>query len=121
MPMQEVPLERWLDVLRDERAGGPEAEPGTRDLVVVDLDGHDGTPPPPIPTALPVVVVGRTRRDRPELHPAAAVCDVVLGEGDAMVDAVAATVAAHPIASAAFATLLRGAEARSVDAGLLAE
>ena len=121
MPIQEVPLERWLDVLRDEQAPGPWTEPGTRDLVVIDLDEHDGSVPPALTEALPVVVVGQTARDWPELHPAAAACDVVLREGDPALEAVAATVAENPIASAAFATLLRGAEARSVGAGLLAE
>jgi Enoyl-CoA hydratase/isomerase len=121
MPIQEVPLERWLDVLRDEQARGPWAEPGTRDLVVVDLDEHDGSVPSVLTEALPVVVVGQTAREWPELHPAAAACDVVLRTGDPALEAVVATVAANPIASASFATLLRGAESRSVGAGLLAE
>jgi hypothetical protein len=66
-------------------------------------------------------VVGRTAREWPELHPAAAACDVVLRTGDPALEAITATVAANPIASASFATLLRGAEPRSVGAGLLAE
>jgi enoyl-CoA hydratase/carnithine racemase len=121
MPIQEVPLGRWLEVLRDEQARGPWAEPGTRDLVLVDLDEHDGSVPSVLTEALPVVVVGRTAREWPELHPAAAACDVVLRTGDPALEAITATVAANPIASASFATLLRGAEPRSVGAGLLAE
>ena len=69
----------------------------------------------------PVVVLGLTARPEPERHAAAAVCDLVLRVGDQAVDAVTATVAEQPIASAAFAALLRGAEARPIDDGLVAE
>jgi hypothetical protein len=121
MPVAEVPLPSWLAALRGGPAEGPWAEPGTTHVIVVDLDTDDGGPLPHLHTGWPVVVVGLTSDDPPVHHRAAAVCDVVARPGEPVVDAIEATVRTHPIASAAFALLLRGAEARSVDDGLLAE
>jgi enoyl-CoA hydratase/carnithine racemase len=112
----------WLAALAGGPAEGPWSEPGSGHVVVVDLDAPDrGLPQPPIHTGLPVVVVGVTGRDDPERHPAAAVCDIALRSGDAALGAIDATTTDHPIASAAFVQLLRGAEHRSVDDGLLIE
>jgi hypothetical protein len=121
MPVAEVPLRSWLDALRGGPAAGPWSEPGTTHLLVVDLDTDDGEPLPSLHAGWPVVVVGVTGSDRPERHRVAAVCDAVARHGEPVVEAIEGTVRTHPIASAAFALLLRGAEARSVDDGLLAE
>jgi hypothetical protein len=122
MPLDEVPLGSWLAALRGEPSEGPWAEPGSDRVLAVDLDAHDGTEPLPVLHAgWPVVVLGLTARPEPERHAAADVCDLALRVGDQAVDAVVTTVAAQPIASAAFAALLRGAGARPIDAGLVAE
>jgi enoyl-CoA hydratase/carnithine racemase len=123
MPIAEVPVEVWLAALGGSATDGPWSTPGSRDLLVVDLDRWhgDGDRLPPLHTGRPVVVAGTTGRDEPEGHPAASVCDVVVPAGDPVLDAIATTVADHPIAAAAFALLLRGAGGRSVDDGLLVE
>ena len=122
MPLEEVPLGSWLAALRGEPSDGPWAAPGTDRVLAVDLDAYDGAEPlPALHTAWPVVVLGLTARPEPERHAAAPVCDLVLQVGDRAIDAVTATVAEQPIAAAAFAALLRGAEARLVDDGLVAE
>jgi hypothetical protein len=121
MPVAEVPLRSWLAALRGGPAEGPWAEPGATNLLVVDLDADDGEPLPSLHTGWPVVVVGLTGSDRPAQHRAAAVCDVVTGPGEPVVDAIETAVRTRPIAAAAFALLLRGSEQRSVDDGLLVE
>jgi enoyl-CoA hydratase/carnithine racemase len=90
-------------------------------LALVSLDGPASPAAAPLHPGRPDVVVGVTRRDDPERHPSAPACDAVVQEGDPALDAIAATVAAHPIATVAFVSLLRGAEGRSVEDGLLAE
>lgn len=93
-------------------------------LVVTDLDkgGADGVAPGTIEANLAFVTVGLTEAEDPVAHPLAGWCDVALGRGDADdLAAIAAVVAASPISSRALAMLLRGAEQRSLDDGLLAE
>ncbi|MBV9950716.1 MAG: enoyl-CoA hydratase/isomerase family protein [Acidimicrobiia bacterium] len=121
MALTEVPLRSWLAALRGGPAAGPWAEPGSTDVVVIDLDADDGEPLSTLHTGRPVVVLGLTAGDLPHEHRLASVCDAVVQAGDPVVDAIAATVRTHPIASAAFALLLRGSEHRSADDGLLAE
>ena len=122
MPLEEVPLGSWLAALRGEPSGEPWAEPGADRVLAVDLDAYDGTELlPALHAGWPVVVLGLTAQPEPERHAAAAVCDLALRVGDQAVDAVTGTVAEQPIASAAFAALLRGAEARPIDDGLVAE
>ena len=122
MSIEKVPLAAWLAALRGEPRDGPWSVPGTSDVLAIDLDAYEGDEPlPALHTGWPIVVVGVTARDEPERHPAAAVCDLAVPIGDPVLDAVAATVAEHPVASAAFASLLRGSPQRSIDDGLLAE
>lgn len=93
--------------------------PGTAPLVVVDLDGPSAAVPP-VHTGFTRIVAGLTSRPRPESHPAAAACDVVLDDGSSLA-AVAAVVARNPLAATALVLLLRGSAGRSVDDGLHAE
>lgn len=90
-------------------------------VVMVDLDANGGDGCPPIHTGIPAVVVGVTAAGGTAAHRAAPLCDVVLGHDDPALDAVVAVVDANPIAATALAQLLRGAEARSIDDGLLVE
>ena len=83
------------------------------DIVVVDLERE---PPPAFDAGIPVIVVGvseRAWRNPP--------CDVLLPPGDDSLDAIRETAKATPMAALAYAQLLRGAEQRSIDDGLLAE
>lgn len=94
-----------------------------RTVAVVELDAAPADlGQGPLPTGVPFVVVGLAEAGAG--HPLAAACDVVVAPGDpaseAVLDAVAATVERCPLASFAFAALLRGAP-RPVDDGLLLE
>jgi enoyl-CoA hydratase/carnithine racemase len=82
-------------------------------VVVVDLDAD---PEPEFHVAVPAVILGLSADDR-----LGAPCDVVLAHGDGRVDAIIETARRNPIASVAFVQLLRSAEARSLDDGILAE
>lgn len=134
MPIHEVSLPTLVDAVRGAsgaRLWSPASPPGVlvvdldRDLEpALDLDRGAGDAAPSVPVlhgGVGAVVVGVTAAHPPESHPAAAVCDVVLAPGDAALDAVVATVASCPVASYALAGLLRGADQRSIDAGLTAE
>lgn len=122
MTVRSMSLDSLLGLLRGTSAsegwwGGSEGAP----LVVADLDGASEVPVIEIHAGLPAVVVGVTASVPPEAHPAAAACDVVLASGDPLVDAIVATVAAHPIAATALALVLRTSVHRPVDDGLLVE
>ena len=82
-------------------------------LVITDLDAGSA---PDFHVGVGAVVVGISTRE-PEDPP----CDVLLAPGDDRIDAIAETVAANPLASVAFAQLLRGSANRSIDDGLLVE
>jgi len=84
------------------------------DVVVVDLDTE---PAPEFHVGIPAVIVGLTEAPAS----ASAPCDVVLAHGGDALDALVAMVGVNPIASVAFAQLLRGCEKRSVDDGLALE
>lgn len=106
-------------LLRREATGGAA-------LVVTDLDAGGGGPADPVDAgldaSLDAVVVGLTAAAAPLDHPNARWCDVALARSDRdALDAIAAGVAASPVAARALAMLLRGAGARSLDDGLLAE
>ncbi len=91
-------------------------------VVLVDLDGQavpDGRAP--LGTDVPLIIVGLSHASNPERQPAAAWCDTVVAPNSPEVDAIVETVERWPIASRAMAVLLRGAEVRSLDDGLLAE
>lgn len=94
-------------------------------VLVVDLD--DSRSPmtteavPELHSGVSAVVVGVTDRPAPLAHPAAGACDVVLGRDDPALHEIVATVERNPTAAVAVAALLRGAERRTVDDGLLAE
>ncbi|HEX5365536.1 MAG TPA: enoyl-CoA hydratase/isomerase family protein [Acidimicrobiales bacterium] len=115
-----IGLDDLVALLGAASAPGPPPGPGTSPLVVVDLD-VPGVAVPRVDTGFTRVVVGITSRPRPEAHPAAPACDLVLGRGGDAVAAVASTVAAHPLAATALVLLLRGSERRTVDEGLHAE
>lgn len=121
-----------LDDLRRLLGAAPAApyvpgSDGPVPLLVLDLDAADaevaaGAVVPQLHSGLAQVVVGVTAAATDAAsHPAAAACDVVVGAGGADVDAVLATVAAHPMAATALALLLRGSEQRSADEGLHVE
>ncbi len=90
-------------------------------LQVLDLDEPHGMAAPLGPE-VPLVGVGVTDLAvAPQDHALRAGCDVVLPRHAPELDAIAATVAQHPIASGALVRLLRGAARRSVEEGLVAE
>lgn len=90
-------------------------------VVVVDLDDDAGWDVPPLPAALPNVVVGTTSASQPLEHPAAPACDIVLHPEDEAVEAVADAVGRFPQAALALAELLRGSAGRPLEEGLVAE
>ena len=96
---------------------------GDADLVITDLDAAaPDRPPLALDPGLTAVVVGLTDFAEPTAHPLAPNCDVALARSDrTSLDAITATVAACPVASRSLAGLLRGAQRRSLDDGLLAE
>jgi enoyl-CoA hydratase/carnithine racemase len=103
------------------RVGGWPSTPSP-DVLAVDLDElADGGRVPLPGIAVVGVLVGLTEREDPEEHPARAAVDVVLRYGDPSLETIERNVEAHPIAAASLALLLRGAEGRTVDEGLLAE
>ncbi|MCU1392623.1 MAG: enoyl-CoA hydratase/isomerase family protein [Ilumatobacteraceae bacterium] len=69
--------------------------------------------------SLPVVVIGVGGND--DLADPPSIFDVILGDGDPMLDAVVATVERNPIASAALAVLLRASALLPIDHALAAE
>jgi hypothetical protein len=74
---------------------------------------------PPLPSWWPGVVVGVAAGGAdPVDHP---LCDVVVGEGASTLEPIEATMAANPLAASSLASLLRAADDRSVEEGLLAE
>lgn len=118
MELRTLPVAALSDValLRREAVDGAA-------VVVADLDAGDGQQAVGPPDAgLTCVVVGLTDAGDPIAHPLAPLCDVVLPRSDRdALDAVAATVSACPVAARSVAVLLRRAEERSLDEGLLAE
>lgn len=81
--------------------------------MIADLDAG---PAPEFHVGVASVVVGISTRERTDPP-----CDVLLPPDDGRLDAIAETVAANPLASVGFAQLLRGAEPRSIDDGLVTE
>ena len=118
MEIRDVPVAALSDtaLLRREAVGDAA-------IVVTDLDtGARGEPVRALDASLTSVVVGLTDSVEPRAHALASLCDVVLARSDRLAfDAVTATVAECPVASRSLAVLLRGAEQRSLDDGLLAE
>jgi hypothetical protein len=92
-----------------------------RGCVVVDLDDLPRRPSGSLHGGVGAVVVGTIRHGSTASHPGGDLCDVVVGVDSPDLDAILATVAAHPVAATALALLLRGAEDRSLEDGLLAE
>jgi enoyl-CoA hydratase/carnithine racemase len=125
MAVDELSLEYLVGAVRGTSGARPWSDAAAPGVVVVDLDA--GAPPSPVPAlhgGVRAVVVGLTAglpEGDPATHPAAAVCDLVLGPGDPRLDAVVATVDSAPLAACALAVLLRGSADRSLDAGLTAE
>ncbi|MGQ0432154.1 MAG: enoyl-CoA hydratase/isomerase family protein [Microthrixaceae bacterium] len=121
MPATHLPFDELLAWIEGRPSSGPVLAPGDPPVVVVDLDEHDGSPVPDVHGGLPVVVVGLTAAAHPHRHLGARACDIVLGRDDVVLSAIEATVAANPMAGTALARLLRGAEERSIEEGLLVE
>lgn len=121
MAATHLPLDVLLAWIRGRSSAAVQLAPGSPPIVIVDLDEHDGTPVPDLHGGLPVVVVGQTAAAHPHRHLAARACDVVLGPDDEVLAGIEATVGAHPMAGTALARLLRGAEDRSIEEGLLVE
>lgn len=122
MPTHHIPLPSLIEATHRPIGEWPPPSPAT--VVTVDLDsGEDetGAGAGPLLAGTPAVVVGLTSRCLPEDHRHAHMCDLVVSQGDPALDAAVATVEAHPSASVALAMLLRGAEDRSIDDGLLVE
>ncbi len=96
---------------------------GEAAVVLTDLDAAPSAAPATgLGTDLTSVVVGVTDADDPISHPLAPLCDVVIGRSDdTSLDAILATATACPVAARSLVLLLRGAEDRSVDDGLLVE
>ena len=90
-------------------------------VVAVDLDEHAGGPVPEIRVGLSSVVVGTTTLADPPAHPAAAACDVAVHSDGSDLPSITSNVSRRPNAAVALATLLRGADRRSVEEGLVAE
>lgn len=70
-------------------------------------------------TSLPFVVVGLTG-DEPDTS-WTQLCDVLVAEGDPVLEAIAANLDAHPITATTLALLLRGQERRTIEDGLVVE
>jgi hypothetical protein len=116
MPVHLVTLHALTEAAR---AGAPPPWPAWPPAVVhVELDVPVAAAPP-LPSWWPGVVVGLVAdpQERDDLP----TCDVVVPAGSSWLDAIDATVATNPLASATLTTLLRGGDRRSVDEGLLAE
>ncbi|MBN2622664.1 MAG: enoyl-CoA hydratase/isomerase family protein [Acidimicrobiales bacterium] len=132
MPLDELSLDALRQVILGTTADRPWSPPAPVPTLVVDLDAHAPVGPvPAVHAGVAAVVVGVTSSgpapddpaaDDPAVdHPAAVACDLVLRTGDPALHAVAATVDACPLAACSLVGLLRGAEHRSLDAGLTAE
>src|SRR4051794_33409316 len=96
-----------LDDLLALSAAPPAPDPASgAGLIVVDLDRPSGAGGFPVHAGVPLVIVGLTERERPEQHPAAVACDLVLAVGDGRLDAVDRTVRTNPIAAVALVQVL---------------
>lgn len=123
MAIQRVALEDLLAVARGSVVEPPWPTSGFADVVVVDLDAATGADAGEacLHTGVPAVVVGLTATAPPERHPLASVCDVVFNPDDRLVDDLVEQVSSRPVAAGALVRLLRGAEGRSIEDGLLVE
>lgn len=122
MSVDEVSLAVLAAAVRGDSAARPWAGSAPPGVLVVDLDAAPAPGPVPmLHSGVRAVVVGTTALDPPESHPAVGLCDVAVAPGDPALDAVLATAAAAPVAATALAVVLRGAEHRTLEAGLVAE
>jgi hypothetical protein len=119
-PLSLSSLLAWLD-----RGVDPTGSDGEAPVVLVDLDGADDADvaAAQLHAGVRSIIVGLAADPGadPAAHPAAPACDVILAPHDPTIDSLLETAERHPLASVALAGLLRGAEARSTDDGLLAE
>ena len=103
---------------RSPRTLGPALDADAPAVAVVVLDGTavdlEGVG---VSTGIGTVLVGVGD----PADPAADLCDVVLADGDRVLDAIVETTRAHPAAASALVSLLRGQPGRSIDDGLLIE
>jgi len=89
---------------------------------VVTLDGGVPGPtgyPAELVTSLPFVIVGTTRGEVG--HSWFELCDVVVQDDDPVLATIEQNLTNFPLASVAFALLMRGQPGRSIDEGLVAE
>jgi hypothetical protein len=90
--------------------------------VIVDLSEASQTPSEEAIerfTGLPFAVVGVVRAEPARRW--AQLCDVLIAEGDPVLETITANVEAHPIAATTLVLLLRGHARRTVEDGLVAE
>lgn len=127
MHVREIGTDELVAASLDSFRSVPWCDPRQPSVVVVDLRSTHALDLPEPPAAFrsaPAVFVGLVDRDA-ETGPAGGIgwCDVEVTEGTsrAQIDAIASTVTRSPLASTAFAQLLRGAGERSVADGLLLE
>ncbi len=92
------------------------------EVVLVDLDaGGEAAPRTWDGGGRPGIVIGLTEVAAVHEHPAAALCDVVLARGDAIVERVLEAAAAAPVAARALVVHMRAAPHATIDDGLAAE
>ncbi len=125
MPLHRLSPDEFRGVLADEFRGTGTSSPRAGRVLVVDLDAlaDHGPPQPdaPLDPTLPAVVVGTTTDAGLPPPERRTWCDIVLPDSGDGLDEVVDTVETNPIASAALVMLLRGADERSLDDGLLLE
>lgn len=120
MPIHHLSADELLATL--DGLVAPASMHGPTEVLAVELDAAMPPGSPSLlPPSLPRVVIGLTATASLVGHPAGGLCDVVLPHDDPLVRQVADAVATNPTAATALAMLLRGAEERSIDDGLLAE
>ncbi len=115
------------ELATESRPGSPLARripPGIGTVVVVDADDAPHGAPPTVHSGVAAVIVGVT--SRPSDHapfdlPAAQLCDVIVPAGGVELETIVAHVESTPLAATTLVTLLRGAEGRSLEEGLLVE
>ena len=115
------------ELATESRPGSPFARlipPGGGTVVVIPADDLPHDPLPTVHSGLSAVIVGVTSGSSdhaPVDVPAAPWCDVVIPDGSDDLEEIVAHVESTPLAATALAILLRGAEHRSLEEGLLVE
>ena len=115
------------ELATESRPGSPLARltpPGAGTVIVVPADDAPHGPPPTVHSGVSAVIAGVTSQPAdhtPAGMPAAPWCDVIVPAGGGELERIVALVESTPLAAITLATLLRGAEGRSLEEGLLVE